>query len=50
MHIEVCGHGLILYNPETKRYWLALSAGWLEGKSFEISKYLDKHWEEDIWL
>jgi len=48
--IERCNHGLIVYNPEAKEYWLALSHGWMHGNVYEISEYVYYHWKEDFWL
>lgn len=48
--IERCNHGLIVYNPETKEYWLALSHGWFYGKSYEVAEYIYHHWREQEWF
>lgn len=48
--IESCNHGLIVYNPEKKEYWLALSHDWIHGKSYEISEYIYRHLKEWLWV
>ena len=47
--IDNTTHGLVLYNPQTKEYWLALSVGWLHGKLNDIKRYLEDNWEKTIW-
>lgn len=48
--IKVCNHGLIVYNPETKEYWLAITGGWIRGNGETIIKWLSDHWKDCIWL
>ena len=47
--IDSCNHGLILYNPQTKEYWLALSKGWHHGNAKKIKAYIDRNWQKFFW-
>lgn len=47
--IDHCGHGLIIYNPNEKEYWLSLSVGWLRGNNKKIIKYVKENWRKEVW-
>ena len=51
LHADVasCGHGLLVINPETQEYWLALSVGWLVGDEAKIYDYVLKNRHNVLW-
>ncbi len=47
--IDSCNHGLIVHNPDTNEYWLALSNGWLNSNIEEIKGYVERNWQKTFW-
>ena len=47
--IDSCNHGLIVYNSQTKEYWLALSKGWINGNAAKIRSYVNRNWSKTFW-
>lgn len=47
--IYSCSHGICFYHPEEKKYYLALSCGWLIGDNQIITKYIKSHNNKKVW-
>ena len=47
--IDVIGHGLVVKDPITGVYHLALSVGWFSGTKEDVVNYIEKHKDEIIW-
>lgn len=47
--ISVCNHGICFYHPMTKKFYLALSVGWLIGNLLEIKQYIHRNRNRRTW-
>lgn len=46
--ISACNHGICFYHPLTKKFYLALSIGWLIGNLPEIKQYIRRNRNKKI--